>query len=184
MASLYERIAQRGEGARFLAAARLRREVLKILHRALAAAEINQVELAARLGVRKSAVNQVLNGDGNVRITTLAEYLHACGHEATLALVPAGQPRQEVLARREAVAIARRTYPSAETHASVLGVFVTETSHGTSARAWTANPHLTGTTWSHGTFPGVYTRDPKLTSARWHPLPSARDLVRKEAAQR
>lgn len=117
MTSLYERFAGTDDGARRLAVARLRREVLKALHRALKASNLSQVDLAERLGVRKSAVSQVLNGDGNVRITTLAEYLYATGHELTMAVVPAGQPRAEVLARRASVAIARRPYSTAE-HAS------------------------------------------------------------------
>lgn len=60
--------------------------------------------------MRKSAVSQVLNSDGNVRITMLAEYLHATGYEMTVAVVPAGQPRAEVLARRANVAVTRHRY--------------------------------------------------------------------------
>lgn len=114
MTSLHERFASTDDGARRLAVARLRREVLKTLHRALKASGLSQVDLARRLGVRKSAVSQVLNGDGNVRITTLAEYLYATGHEMKLAIVPAGQPRADVLARRAGVATARHPYSTAE----------------------------------------------------------------------
>ena len=114
MANLYERFAGTEDGARRLAAARLRREALKALHRALKASGMSQVELAKRLGVRKSAVSQVLNGDGNVRITTLAEYLYATGHELTVAVVPSGQPRAEVLARRANVAVSQHAYATTE----------------------------------------------------------------------
>jgi transcriptional regulator with XRE-family HTH domain len=100
VSSLYDRIARTEGGSRQLAAARLRHEVLKLVHRAQRASGLNQVQLAKRLGVRKSAVNQVLRGDGNLRINTLAEYLHATGFEMTVELVPAGQPREQVLLRR------------------------------------------------------------------------------------
>jgi transcriptional regulator with XRE-family HTH domain len=79
--SLYNRLLKTSKGGRALASARLRYEVLSLLHRALQQAWINQSELAARLGVRKSAVSQVLRGDGNMRISTFAEYLHALGCE-------------------------------------------------------------------------------------------------------
>jgi transcriptional regulator with XRE-family HTH domain len=102
--SLYERIARTDDGSRRLASARLRHEVLKLIHRAQQASGLNQVELARRLGIRKSAVNQVVRGDGNVRINTLAEYLHATGFEMTVQLVPAGQPRERVLRRRARMA--------------------------------------------------------------------------------
>ncbi|MBS2963094.1 helix-turn-helix transcriptional regulator [Actinocrinis puniceicyclus] len=100
MTSLYDRLARTEDGSRHLAAARLRHEVLKLVHRAQRASGLNQVQLAKKLGVRKSAVNQVLRGDGNLRINTLAEYLHATGFEMTVELVPAGQPREHVLLRR------------------------------------------------------------------------------------
>jgi transcriptional regulator with XRE-family HTH domain len=102
--SLYERIAARPGGERALAAARLRRSVLVILHRALKASGLDsQSDLAKCLRVRRSAVNQVFRGDGNVRISTLAEYLHAMGFEADLTLVKAGEMRAAVLENRSPV---------------------------------------------------------------------------------
>lgn len=68
-----------------------------MLHSALAKAGISQSELAARLGVRKSAVNQVFRGDGNMRISTLADYLHAMSFEVELRLVPVGRPREDAV---------------------------------------------------------------------------------------
>jgi transcriptional regulator with XRE-family HTH domain len=70
---------------------------LNLLHVALGKAGISQAELASRLGFRKSAVNQVLRGDGNVRISTLADYLHVMGFELELQLVPAGKPREDAV---------------------------------------------------------------------------------------
>ena len=122
MPSLYERIARTADGRRRLANSRLRREVLDVLHRALRNSGLSQTDLAVRLGVRKSAVNQVLNGDGNVRIGTLANYLLAADHELKLELVPAGQPRAEVLARRERHkhTVARRAYAAASVENAVF----------------------------------------------------------------
>lgn len=95
--SLYSRLAKVPAGARALSAARLRYEVLSLLHSALQKSGISQSELAERLGVRKSAVNQVLRGDGNVRISTLADYLHALDFEVELRLVPVGKPREDAV---------------------------------------------------------------------------------------
>ncbi len=57
---------------------------------------MNQTELASKLGIRKSAVNQVFRGDGNVPMNTLAEYLHELGFEAHVELAPAGTARLNV----------------------------------------------------------------------------------------
>lgn len=94
MTSLYDRIAGEPDGRRRLASARLRRRVLVLLHEALGRSELNQSDLAKKLGIRKSAVNQVFRGDGNVRIDTLADYLHELGLEAEIKLVPAGTHRR------------------------------------------------------------------------------------------
>jgi transcriptional regulator with XRE-family HTH domain len=94
MKTLYDRLMGVPGGARDLADARLRYEFLSVLHTALHAAGVTQAELARRLGVRKSAVNQVLRGDGNIRATTLAEYLHALGFELSIQLHEAGELRR------------------------------------------------------------------------------------------
>jgi transcriptional regulator with XRE-family HTH domain len=106
--SLYDRLASTVEGARALAAARLRRDVLGILHKSLEESGLTQTELAKKLGVRRSAVNQVFRGDGNVRINTLAEYLHALGFELNVQLVETGELRRAVVEQR----IPRPAFPS------------------------------------------------------------------------
>ncbi|MFI9827904.1 helix-turn-helix domain-containing protein [Streptomyces sp. NPDC051913] len=103
MKSLYDRFAGSEDGAQLLAAARLRREVLRILHRALEASGLTQSQLADRLRVRKSAVSQVFRGDGNLRVNTLAHYLNAMGYELDIRVVGAGEPRKAVLEGREMV---------------------------------------------------------------------------------
>jgi transcriptional regulator with XRE-family HTH domain len=101
--SLYSRIAARPGGKRDLAAARLRYEALVLLQEAFEASGLtSQVELAKKLKVRRSAVNQVLRGDGNVRITTLAEYLYEMGFEALLTLTEAEEPRRAAIDDRPA----------------------------------------------------------------------------------
>lgn len=95
--SLYNRLVKTPEGARALSSARLRYEVLRILHEALRKSGLTQVDLAQRMGIRKSAVNQVLRGDGNVRVSTLADYLHAMNFELELRLTSVGKPREDAV---------------------------------------------------------------------------------------
>ena len=95
---LQERLLATDQGARALAAARLRHEVLRVLNRALRSAGLSQADLAKRLNLRRSAVNQVFRGDGNIRVNTLAEYLSMLGFESHLELRPLGTARQLALA--------------------------------------------------------------------------------------
>ncbi len=98
--SAYDRLASTGQGSRLLAESRLRYRVLAIIDEAMASAELNQVSLANKMGVRKSAVNGVLRGDGNLRVNTLADYLHACGLELELTAVPEGTARKRTRDRK------------------------------------------------------------------------------------
>lgn len=119
MSTLYDRMAGTVDGGRYLAAARLRYDVLGLLHKALTASGVNQTDLAKRLGVRKSAVNGVLRGDGNLRLNTMAEYLHELGFEADVHLVPAGEHRR---ATREDRAVRHAFTPLTVTHTHPLVV--------------------------------------------------------------
>jgi transcriptional regulator with XRE-family HTH domain len=100
VASLYEQLEAKNKGGMALASARLRYEVLGALHKALDACGMSQSDLARRMQLRRSAVNQVFRGDGNVRISTLAEYLYSMGYELDLQLVGAGEPRRAELEDR------------------------------------------------------------------------------------
>lgn len=100
--SLYDRVAARPGGNRALASARLKRAILGSLHQAFARSGMeSQSDLARRLGVRRSAVNQVFNGDGNLRITTVAEYLYEMGYELNVTIVKAGEPRAAAIEGRD-----------------------------------------------------------------------------------
>lgn len=103
MSTLYERFARTEDGPRFLAVARLKREVLRALNVALRESGVSQSELASRLKIRKSAVNQALRGDGNLRVKTIADYLEALGFELDVRLVRAGEPRQALVEGRAVV---------------------------------------------------------------------------------
>jgi hypothetical protein len=99
--SLYDRVLARKDGGRTLAVARLKRAVLATLHEAFRVSGIgSQSDLAKRLDVRRSAVNQVFLGDGNVRISTLAEYLYEMGYELDVTIVRSGEPRAAALEGR------------------------------------------------------------------------------------
>ena len=85
------------------ATARLRARVMAILHAAQERSGQNQVMLAKELGIRKSAVHQVLRGNGNLQVDTLGEYLAAMGLEADIVVAECGEfssARQERRAPR------------------------------------------------------------------------------------
>lgn len=95
--SLYDAIATTRGGQRHLAKARLRYQVLTLLHEALSRSGLNQTDLAEAADVTKSAVSQAFAGNGNLRIDTIAAYLDALGFELGLRLDPAGAARAEAM---------------------------------------------------------------------------------------
>jgi transcriptional regulator with XRE-family HTH domain len=99
MSSLYDSVLRIPGGGRALAAARLRSDVLARLREALLRSGLTQTALAERLRIRKSAVNGVLQGDGNLRVNTLAEYLYELGAEVRVEIVPVGTQRREAVER-------------------------------------------------------------------------------------
>lgn len=76
------------EGAMDFAAAALAVESIVFLNNALRASGITQAELAHRLSVTPGRVSQVLNGDGNLRVSTLAKFLSALEYEVHLRTTP------------------------------------------------------------------------------------------------
>ena len=78
-------------------AAKLARQVLILFEEALSHAGQSQKELAETLGVTPGRVSQLLHGDGNVRIASLARAMDALGYEVFLSAesqsLPAIVPR-------------------------------------------------------------------------------------------
>lgn len=98
--SLIEEVEATDAGAQGLAAAKLAGEVNRLLHAALAASNLEQKDLADKIGVTQGRVSQVLNGDGNVRIAALARYLRALGYEAEITLKPVDAGVPEIASSR------------------------------------------------------------------------------------
>lgn len=77
------------EGARELAAAEVMVRASTLMWKAFEQSGLTQRELAEALGVTEGRVSQILHGDGNVRLSTLARYLRATGYLTKLDAVPA-----------------------------------------------------------------------------------------------
>lgn len=95
---LYEIVAAKKDGERGLAMARLRRVVFRTLYKAAGSQNLNTI--AHKAGLSKRAMRRAFRRDGNITVDQFAAILWACGYEATIELVPAGSPREEVLIRR------------------------------------------------------------------------------------
>lgn len=98
--TLYEEYAGTPEGALELAAASLATSVVRSMNAAVRATGVENQKLAERLGVTKSRVSQLLNGDGNVRISSLAKVMRALGYQIELVVTPAESGVQELRAAR------------------------------------------------------------------------------------
>lgn len=86
--NLIKRIEELPEGKRMLASSRFRRQILVALDQGLEESGMTQSELAQRLGLTRSAVSQVFNGDGNLQAGTISDYLFEMGVHPELVLVP------------------------------------------------------------------------------------------------
>ncbi|SMG34816.1 helix-turn-helix domain-containing protein [Agreia pratensis] len=91
---------QTSEGRIEMAAATTMLEAVSLLNRALTASGKSQKYLADQIGVGESRVSQVLNGDGNIRMSTLSRYLRALGYVVRLDAEPADQETAPLPARR------------------------------------------------------------------------------------
>ncbi len=81
-------------------AARATINAVELLQEALASSGLSQRHLAQALEVSEGRVSQVLKGDGNIYVTTLARYLRAMGYELALVATPAEETRPEIGKRR------------------------------------------------------------------------------------
>lgn len=78
--TLVEQIDEEPQHNLELAAARSEIRVVHLLQRAFEGSELSQKDLAQRIGVTEGRVSQVLNSEGNLRVTTIARYLRALGY--------------------------------------------------------------------------------------------------------
>lgn len=86
--TVVEQVERNPAAARELAAARLATGIVWALNEALRSRSWQAKQLADALGVGESAVSQVLNGDGNVRVATIGRYGRALGYQPRLVLEP------------------------------------------------------------------------------------------------
>lgn len=94
---LYESVASTPEGGQALASARLRHDVLSVLHTVYAASDLDYDDLAERTDFDKTEIKDVFEGDGNITLHTLAMLLCALGFEAEVGAVRLGTARAQFL---------------------------------------------------------------------------------------
>jgi antitoxin component HigA of HigAB toxin-antitoxin module len=88
-ADTYAARAATAEGRRGLARAAARYRAVEMIGEILETEHISQRDLAERLGKSESAVSQVLGGDRNLTLNTLADYLDALHHRLEMHAVRA-----------------------------------------------------------------------------------------------
>lgn len=74
-----------------LAAAELASAIGALIEQAIDASSRSKSEIAAGMGVTPARVSQLLAGDGNVRVATLARLLNACGYTVSVSATGAGR---------------------------------------------------------------------------------------------
>ncbi|WP_421740691.1 helix-turn-helix domain-containing protein [Cellulomonas sp.] len=101
--SLVEERESTPEGRLAMAGARAAVSTVTLINRALDSSGLNQAELATVLEVTPGRVSQVVNGDGNLRVSTIARFLRAAGYRLKLTAEPADAgvaPLREPVSRR------------------------------------------------------------------------------------
>lgn len=98
--SLFEDVGLSPHGSRELAASQLTNDALVLLQEALSQRGISQKQLAEILGIGESRVSQVVNGDGNVKLTTFARYMKALGYSVTIDVKPENNSVPELSRKR------------------------------------------------------------------------------------
>lgn len=106
--TLVDEVESTREGQLGMAAARAAVEAVALINRAVDTSGLSQVGLSSRLGLTEGRVSQVVNGDGNLRVSTLARFVRAAGYRLRLTVEPA-EPGVRALPER---APRRRTAPA------------------------------------------------------------------------
>jgi len=83
-----------------LAAAALANAVGSLMEQAIDGSGLSKQEIASRMGVTPARISQLLSGDGNVRIATLARLLEATDFEVTVVAKPRGGGQELAVPRR------------------------------------------------------------------------------------
>lgn len=84
--SMYDELARDPRGRNELAAAELALDVQALIHRAFEENSTTARAIAELLGVTEGRVSQIRNGDGNVRISTLAKVMSALGKRVRISV--------------------------------------------------------------------------------------------------
>lgn len=83
------------EGRREMAAARATVRTISLLHEAFERSGLTREELATRLGVSVERVDEILDGDGNLRITTVARVASILGYRLDFVALPEDDDSQK-----------------------------------------------------------------------------------------
>ena len=92
-----------------IAAARALNHTRVILNKAKFASQLTQREIAEVLGIGESRVSQVLNGDGNIKVSTLARFLRAMGYTPEIEAQPIDRSLPSLSAKNKAATGRRRS---------------------------------------------------------------------------
>ncbi|SNT63886.1 hypothetical protein SAMN05421812_11614 [Asanoa hainanensis] len=100
--SFYEERAATAQGRLGLAAAAAAASVSRLLHAAKVSSGLTSKDIAGELAVTEGRVSQVLSGDGNLHIATVARFVRAMGYELRIGAVPVegDRPPLDVIGRR------------------------------------------------------------------------------------
>lgn len=83
-----DRIMAERSSALHLAAARLAGSVGALMERAVARSGRLAREVADEMMVSEGRISQLLSADGNIKVSTLARFMDACGYEVVITAVP------------------------------------------------------------------------------------------------
>jgi DNA-binding phage protein len=100
--SLYAERESTLKGKLGLSAAMAAANIARLLHAAKAGSGLTSKDIAQKLEVSEGRVSQVLSGDGNVHIATVARFVRAMGYELQISAVPvdAGRGPLNLIGRR------------------------------------------------------------------------------------
>lgn len=92
--SFYEERASTPQGRLGLAAAAAAASASRLLRAKMACSKLSSSEIAAGLGVSEDRVSEILSGEGNLHIATVARFLRVLGYELIIDAIPAESDRR------------------------------------------------------------------------------------------